>query len=105
MGEEKATENGDGFHGDSIHKKKKKKRAKHEAEETEEATSKKKKKKQKEGMKEKPTVSIAIAGSIIDNAQSLELATRVCPLRSQNPRLLLHCFCFFYLRNYLLFLS
>lgn len=28
---------------------------------------------------EVPTVSIAVAGSIIDNAQSLELATRVTP--------------------------
>lgn len=28
-------------------------------------------------LKEKPTVSIALAGSIIDNTQSLELATRV----------------------------
>ena len=98
MGEEKAIENVNSFHGGNIQKKKK--RAKHEAEETEEATSKKKKKnkkqqQQKEGMKEKPTVSIAVAGSIIDNAQSLELATRVCPLRSQNLQLLLYCYFYF----------
>ncbi|RWW64538.1 hypothetical protein BHE74_00028255 [Ensete ventricosum] len=28
--------------------------------------------------KKKPTISIAVAGAIIDNAQSLELATLVC---------------------------
>lgn len=43
---------------------------------------KKKKKKHKEEksieLKEKPTVSIALPGSIIHNAQTLELATRVC---------------------------
>lgn len=38
---------------------------------------KKKKEKSKE-LKEKATVSIALPGSIIHNAQSLELATRVC---------------------------
>jgi hypothetical protein len=53
------------------------------------APHKKKKKKQKQQRKDggeveektkmlKPTVSIAVAGSIIDNAQSLELATLVC---------------------------
>ncbi|KAG9457929.1 hypothetical protein H6P81_002437 [Aristolochia fimbriata] len=36
-----------------------------------------KKKKRKEKKCEKPTVSIAVAGSIIDNAQSYELATRL----------------------------
>ncbi|XBH96072.1 hypothetical protein VPH35_086536 [Triticum aestivum] len=45
---------------EAVHKKKKKKHAKEE----EEADS-----------KGKPTVSIAVAGSVIDNAQSLELAT------------------------------
>lgn len=37
-----------------------------------------KKKKTKNRKEKKPTVSIAVAGSIIDNAQSLELATLVC---------------------------
>lgn len=47
-------------------------------------TRKKEKKKKKRNMerngvepKEIPTVSVAVPGSIIDNAQSLELATRV----------------------------
>lgn len=44
-----------------------------------EEEKKKKKKKRKEAQKENqaPTVSIAVAGSIIDNTQSLELATRL----------------------------
>nr|DAD19473.1 TPA_asm: hypothetical protein HUJ06_020936 [Nelumbo nucifera] len=44
-----------------------------------EANKKKKKKKEKEKNKSKetPTVGIAVPGSIIDNAQSLELATRL----------------------------
>lgn len=52
-------------------------------------SSKRKKRKREEKMKEKknknkkPTVSIAVPGSIIDNAQSLELATLV---RRQNPK-------------------
>lgn len=44
---------------------------------------KKKKKRDKQiddASKELPTVSIAVPGSIIDNAQSLELATRVISL-------------------------
>lgn len=48
-------------------------------------SSSRKKRKRKEGKtrmttkeEKKPTVSIAVAGSIIDNAQSLELATLVC---------------------------
>ena len=52
------------------------------------SSERKKKKKKKKRNKEQndgdsnetPTVSIALPGSIIDNAQSLELATRVTPL-------------------------
>lgn len=45
--------------------------------------------------KEIPTVSIAVAGSIIDNTQSFELATRVCklPLLSYFSVWLLRKFC------------
>ncbi|CAM0911208.1 unnamed protein product [Alopecurus aequalis] len=69
----------------SRHKEKKEKKLKrtdttehHGGEAEEEAVHKKKKKKhttEKADPKRKPTVSIAVAGSIIDNAQSLELAT------------------------------
>ncbi|KAM0872823.1 hypothetical protein ACQ4PT_022511 [Festuca glaucescens] len=68
----------------SRHKDKKEKKTKrkdttehHGGEPEEEAVHKKKKKhtSEKEDPKRKPTVSIAVAGSIIDNAQSLELAT------------------------------
>ena len=41
---------------------------------------KRKVEKEKHETKETPTVTIAVPGSIIDNAQSLELATRVYPL-------------------------
>jgi hypothetical protein len=71
----------------SRHKDKKEKKTKrkdttehHGGEPEDEAVHKKKKKKhtsEKGDPKRKPTVSIAIAGSIIDNAQSLELATLV----------------------------
>lgn len=47
---------------EAVHKKKKKKHAKEEG---------------KADPKRRPTVSIAVAGSVIDNAQSLELATLV----------------------------
>jgi hypothetical protein len=81
----------------SRHKDKKEKKTKrkdttehHGGEAEEEAVIEKKKKKknhtsEKGEPKRKPTVSIAIAGSIIDNAQSLELATLV----STHPHLLL----------------
>lgn len=51
--------------GDTQNKKKKSKRKEKKSEKAEAIN------------KETPTVSIAISGSIIDNAQSLELATRV----------------------------
>ncbi|WCJ23711.1 hypothetical protein M5689_005722 [Euphorbia peplus] len=54
--------------GDSQEKLKKKKKKKKEEISTEEANNK---------LKEIPTVSIAVPGSIINNAQSLELATRL----------------------------
>lgn len=75
-----------------------------------EKTKKKKKKKQKkqtnkadndheeEEAKEIPTVTIALAGSIINNAQSLELATRVplsLPLFISYYLYLFICFLFF----------
>lgn len=83
--EEISIENGNNFNGDKVHEMKKKKRPKLEEEENEakdEKNRKKKKKKREEKRqqrkgKETPTVSIAVAGSIIDNAQSLELATRL----------------------------
>lgn len=56
---------------EAVHKKKKKKHAKEE----------------KADPKRKPTVSIAVAGSVIDNAQSLELATLVSTPVSQSPSL------------------
>lgn len=80
--EEKAIENGNNFHGDKIHKKKRPK-LEEEDEVRNQKKRKKKEKKERKG-KEIPTISIAVAGSIIDNAQSLELATRVCA-QSQNP--------------------
>lgn len=55
------------INGDS-HTKMKKKKKKKERNETEKEVNQ---------AKGKPTVSIAVPGSIIDNAQSLELATRV----------------------------
>ena len=51
---------------------------------------KKKKKKTKRKEKGKPTVSIAVAGSIVDNAQSLELATLVSELYIFSKFLLFH---------------
>ncbi|EOY05604.1 OB-fold-like, putative isoform 2 [Theobroma cacao] len=54
------------LNGDAHKKKKKKKKTKAEKETNSEAKA-----------DEIPTVSIAVAGSIIDNAQSLELATRL----------------------------
>ncbi|OMO61227.1 SNF2-related protein [Corchorus capsularis] len=60
------TETNLSLNGDSPKKKKKKKKAKAEEKTNSEAKA-----------DELPTVSIAIAGSIIDNAQSLELATRL----------------------------
>lgn len=93
--EENSFDNGKNFNGDKVHKKKKKKRSKHEEEENEakdENNRKKKKQKKREekGQQRKgnetPTISIAVAGSIINNAQSLELATRVC-VHSQNPQI------------------
>ncbi|KAJ4833776.1 hypothetical protein Tsubulata_912653 [Turnera subulata] len=71
---------------DSTKQKKKKKRAEAEAEaevavNSDDSTKQKKKKKKKEKDDREetklPTVSIAVPGSIIDNAQSLELATRL----------------------------
>lgn len=50
----------------------------------------KKKKKTKRKEKGKPTVSIAVAGSIVDNAQSLELATLVSELYIFSKFLLFH---------------
>lgn len=49
-----------------------------------------KKKKTKRKEKGKPTVSIAVAGSIVDNAQSLELATLVSELYIFSKFLLFH---------------
>ena len=78
--------------GKARHKDKKQKRKKRmdaikddcSAAAAEEGTPHKKKKQRKDGgeweekpERLKPTVSIAVAGSIIDNAQSLELATMV----------------------------
>lgn len=72
----------------------------------EKKTKKKKQKKNKEegGKKktteedvvtnEKPTVTIAVAGSIIDNAQSLELATRVFFCSDFASSFLFGFFCF-----------
>lgn len=48
-------------------------------------------------VKETPTVSIAVPGSIIDNAQSLELATRVFAISS--PRLSVFVSNFFMLNH------
>ncbi|KAM7462756.1 hypothetical protein LguiA_030877 [Lonicera macranthoides] len=74
-------------HGVEKKKKKKKKKLKSELEfvngdDSREEKKKKRKKREKYENKiiepnEKPTVSIALPGSIIDNAQSLELATRL----------------------------
>lgn len=63
--------------------------------------NKKKKKKKKEikggddEAQEIPTVSIAVSGSIIDNAQSFELATRVLSLSLPSPLSLLLSTCAF----------
>ena len=55
----------------------------HETKQHKKKKSKKKRESEKDDAKPKPkptpTVSIAVPGSIIDNAQSLELATRVTP--------------------------
>lgn len=73
--------------GDAKKKKKKKKKSKEEEEEQtiiQEEEKPNGEEKKKEGGR--PTVTIAIAGSIINNTQSLELATRVTSL---SPSLLL----------------
>lgn len=55
---------------------------KEEVEEEKKKRRKRKRKIERDGVESKkiPTVSIAVPGSIIDNAQSLELATRVLSL-------------------------
>ncbi|KAJ8766343.1 hypothetical protein K2173_022402 [Erythroxylum novogranatense] len=67
MGKKKRSEEENGVEIDSEKKKKKKKKKERKATEIEE----------KKAKEEIPTISIAVPGSIIDNTQSLELATRL----------------------------
>ncbi|XP_020254388.1 putative methyltransferase C9orf114 homolog isoform X2 [Asparagus officinalis] len=75
--EEKVIENGNNFHGDKIHKKKMPKLEEEEEVRNQKKRKRKERKEKERKRKEIPTVSIAVAGSIIDNAQSPELATRL----------------------------